>query len=308
MTAWHLERLIEARARTQHSAFSHRQARTIGFSNQQIERRVDNGRWLQLDHRVYTHASSIPTWERQLSAATLSVTGSALDRTTAAEVHGYTGFRRGRIHIVTTRSGDHRSQLATVHTSRHIETTRVQGLHVVTAAQCFVSLAGCVAPERVRGALHDATHADHRLLGQVQDRVVELTRTRLPGLPLLRELLAEIDDIGCPTQSELERIALDGIALVPGLPELIVQARPPWLDEGDERLDFLIPAWHLIIEPDGRAWHTRIADFDRDRDRDAEAAIHGYHVTRPTWRRLTFERSKFVQQLVRYGAAQARVA
>jgi hypothetical protein len=308
MTAWEQERLIEARARTQHSAFSHRQARAAGFSNPMIERRVRNGRWLRLDHRVYAHASSTPTWERQLSAATLSVTRSALSHTTAASVHGFTGFRRGGIHVVTSLSGDHRSRLATVHRSRHVETTRLNALPVVTPAHCFVQLAGSVAHHRVRAALHDAVAQDSRLLGAVQDRFVDLCRTRIPGLRVLKELLDELDDLGRPTESELERLALDAFALVPGLPALVVQGCPPWLPEAAERIDFVVPEWCLIIEPDGRAWHTRVGDFDRDRDRDAEAAVHGYHVMRPTWRKLQHDRAGFVDQLTRYGAARRPAA
>lgn len=49
------------------------------------------------------------------------------------------------------------------------------------------------------------------------------------------------------------------------------------------RVDFLLPDQRIVIEADGRRWHTRIADFDRDRWRDNQAAAHDHRVMRFTW-------------------------
>jgi very-short-patch-repair endonuclease len=45
----------------------------------------------------------------------------------------------------------------------------------------------------------------------------------------------------------------------------------------------LLPEHRLIVEADGRRWHTRVADFDRDRWRDNEATANGYRTLRFTW-------------------------
>ena len=50
-------------------------------------------------------------------------------------------------------------------------------------------------------------------------------------------------------------------------------------------------AWALVIEADGRAWHTRVEDFERDRRRDAEAAAAGYLTLRFTHHQLTHEQA-----------------
>lgn len=61
------------------------------------------------------------------------------------------------------------------------------------------------------------------------------------------------------------------------------QPRFPWRPNDDERVDALIPSWRLIVEGDGRRWHTRRRDFERDRHRDQQALAHGYRVLRFGW-------------------------
>jgi very-short-patch-repair endonuclease len=43
----------------------------------------------------------------------------------------------------------------------------------------------------------------------------------------------------------------------------------------------------LVIEADGRAWHTRIADIKRDHERDADAARHGWQTLRLLYENIT---------------------
>ena len=42
----------------------------------------------------------------------------------------------------------------------------------------------------------------------------------------------------------------------------------------------------LIVEADGRRWHTRTADFARDRRRDRQAATRGWLTVRISWEEL----------------------
>ncbi len=58
--------------------------------------------------------------------------------------------------------------------------------------------------------------------------------------------------------------------------------RPPWHDGVQGVVDAAIPSARLIIELDGRRWHSTRADFQRDRDRDRRAVEHGWRVLRFT--------------------------
>jgi very-short-patch-repair endonuclease len=63
-------------------------------------------------------------------------------------------------------------------------------------------------------------------------------------------------------------------------------------------VDALIPAWRLIVEADGRRWHSRVNDRERDHDRDNVAAARGFRVMRFTHRMLT-RRLDHVDELLR---------
>ena len=51
--------------------------------------------------------------------------------------------------------------------------------------------------------------------------------------------------------------------------------------------DALLPDHRLIIEADGRRWHTRMNDFDRDQRRTNEATARGWGTLHFTWVHLT---------------------
>lgn len=101
---------------------------------------------------------------------------------------------------------------------------------------------------------------------------------------------------------------LSVVDLVPGMPALRRQAPAPWAPDSRSVVDAIVPSWSLILEADGRAFHQRRADFERDRWRDAEAAIHGFHVMRFTYRRMEHDRVGIVDQLVRFGRARRLAA
>lgn len=52
-------------------------------------------------------------------------------------------------------------------------------------------------------------------------------------------------------------------------------------------VDAAYPDARLIVEADGRRWHTRIRDLLRDHDRDAEAARAGWQTLRFLYERIT---------------------
>jgi very-short-patch-repair endonuclease len=60
-----------------------------------------------------------------------------------------------------------------------------------------------------------------------------------------------------------------------------------WRDGAAGRVDFVDRRHRLVIELDGRRWHTRVADFERDLWRTNEAVSRGYRVLRFTWVHVT---------------------
>ena len=109
--------------------------------------------------------------------------------------------------------------------------------------------------------------------------------SRLKGTKAFRESLEGIDDAYVPTESELERMLFRAIddARVPPVDR---QARLAWWPLMPHRVDAVIEDWRLILEADGRTFHTKRSDFERDRERDNLAVAHGYRVMRFTYRAL----------------------
>lgn len=73
----------------------------------------------------------------------------------------------------------------------------------------------------------------------------------------------------------------------------------------DATVDAYLPSWRLIVEGDGRRWHTRRADMERDRLRDNEATAHGFAVLRFTYEMLRDARHSCLDTLLRTGRARA---
>jgi len=102
-----------------------------------------------------------------------------------------------------------------------------------------------------------------------------------------------------PPTSELERLlypVLDDPRLPPNTRQI-----PLAYQQVDATVDAYIHAWGLIVEGDGRRWHTRRADMARDRLRDNEAVAHGYVVLRFLYEELRDNPVQVIDTILRTG-------
>ena len=72
-----------------------------------------------------------------------------------------------------------------------------------------------------------------------------------------------------------------------GFPEPEPQYPLPWRSPRRGRVDFAYPGIRLIIELDGRKWHSTLDAFEEDRLRDNLAQLAGWRVLRITYRMLS---------------------
>ena len=135
-------------------------------------------------------------------------------------------------------------------------------------ADCVVQLAGLVGGDRLEAIVGDQAHAHRRFLDDLRDRYVGIAHSRLPGIGNLRAVLAAYGEGAVPPRNELEQRLRLLLSTVANLPEVEFEATPPWYEPGEARVDALVRPWRLIVEADGRTWHTRVGDFERDRERD----------------------------------------
>lgn len=284
-----------------------REATAAGFTPKMIRHRCRSGVWNQLDRDVFALAVFPATWRQRCIAATFLHPAAALSHSTSATHLGLDGFRPGRVQIAVPPVANHQSSIAQIHRSRHIQFEVVGGIRTSTFAQTMVQLAGSVPDRSLRSALHSGLHQRHERADELRQRIGELADRRMPGMRRLVDALEDLDGTP-PTASELERLLADVLDLVPGMPPVDRQVSMPWRSDRDTLVDAFVPAWGLVLEADGRSWHTRVGDFEVDRWRDNEATSRGLHVMRFTWHRLRDDRTGVIDQLVRFGRFAAQRA
>ena len=303
MSARPLDRALEGLARRQHGVFHRRQALRTGFTSDMIEARLRSGMWTRIGGDVYGFPTHAGSWRRQCMAATLTVPAGGAAGPTAAALHEAPTFRPGRIVIATRRGTTHRSPLAKITERKTIgRFTIVDGIRVVSKADCTVQIAPLSTLDRLRTVVHHFDRRDRNYLAELRDRQLALARSRLPGMKKLRAVLSELTDDVPPTDSDLEIELRTLAASVPALGPTVWQAPLPFWSRGSARCDGLATTWPLILEADGRAWHTRVDDFERDRERDNLANVNGYDVLRFTYNQLTRRRNDCRLLLVTYVA------
>lgn len=304
MTAHHVDRAIEALARRQHGVFNRTQALDLGASSSFIDRRLASGRWLRLASSVYALPGNPATFQRQCAAATLAERLAWISGRTAAVLHGLDGFRPGRIEITVPVGANHRNPLAVVRRREDFQSTRIDNIPVGTIEQTICDLTSrldaAALEDVVDLALSSAQTTVSRVLSRLESAPTR-TRARLGALGRMLELRGNAAYV--PPTSKLEG-ALYRVLDHPSLPSYERQAAFPWRPGSAQRADALIAVWRLFPEADGRAWHTRVADFERDRRRDRDALAHGYDVARFAYDELVNCPRSVVEDLLRIGEAR----
>lgn len=300
------DRALDVYASRQYGVFSLTQARKAGMSDDMLYRRVRSGAWVRLAPKVYALASAPPRWERQVAAAVLSRSPTAVSGPSAARLLGFDGFRPGRPEITVPANGNTRSPIARVVRSKwfyELSTLRRAGFIVTSPAETLLSLASSQPADRVERILDDALAAKTVTVDDFELIRRRVAGGRVRGSGLLFPLLDErAPDAWEPPGNELER-HLDLLVDHPGVPSGSRQV-PFRLDVIPMIVDRYIPRWRLILEADGRRWHTRRADFERDRARDNAAAAAGLVVLRFTWQMLTRDLEGCRRILLRTGATR----
>ena len=279
-------------AAKQHGLFTRRQAMDAGASSSLVDRRLKSGRWVVAQPGVYGMPGAPMTWERRTMAACLAAGPDAVvSHRSAAVLHGFTRFRPGPPELTVPLDGrraDRRLHRATDLSMG--ECTRVRGIPVTTVMRTLLDLAWPLRYGGFGQVLDDLVVARRFSLDDVITAAGAYARRGKPGSTCLREVLCVRGPGYVPPESVLERKLL---AALTGLPAPLRQQRL-----GGSRVDFCWPAQRLVVEADGRRWHTREADFVRDRSRDAEAAALGFRTVRVTWDDL-LTRPDWVRDTVR---------
>jgi len=280
-------------ATCQHGAFARWQLLPRGVDPRTIDRRVAQGYWMTLLPGVFALTGTRDTFERRLWAGWLAVgPGALISHESAAEVQRIPNVIRNRVVLTNPHGQHHRLPGVIVHQLDDLlpeHRTAAEGLPITTPARTIVDLAAVVHPARLSPIVEATHHARIASYSEVGVCMTSIARRGKPGIRHLARTLDKLTATKGVTMSKLERLLLELIADA-RLPRPTSQFAFPGRVFTNGCVDAAYVDAKLIIEADGRAWHTRIADVKRDRDRDNDAARHGWQTLRLLWEHITADR------------------
>jgi len=183
----------------------------------------------------------------------------------------------------------------------------IEGIDCTSRARTVIDLAGALRRSRFEEVFHRSMSVPgfDRELAESLDRLPTRGKS---GTSRIRQMFTVLNEPGRPiATSELEhrflRLVVDF-----DLPAPESQFLPPWrAGDGIGRADFAYPSYRLLVEADGRTWHTRDRAFEADRRRDQAATVAGWSTLRFTWSQIVDEASD-VAETVRAALAISRAA
>jgi hypothetical protein len=287
--------------------FSRQDCRGLGVSPGVLRRRISSGAWVPVGAAALRFRGSPLTWRGTVRAALWDAGPDALaSHGTAARLHRFPGFFDGPVELLVPRALDHVCTIATIHESRRfhrVENTVLTGLPTVAAADTLVHLAPQLSVRKMEWLL-DELWAGRRMAVPAVQRAFDRLAPGCRGMKGLRAILRDRSAGAGIAESVLERKFM-AMADRYGLPPFEQQAAFPGREHLEERVDFLWRDVRLIVEADGRRWHTRVADFDRDHWRDLRARAKGWSTVRVTWLMLDQTPAEVCAELL---AARAEAA
>jgi very-short-patch-repair endonuclease len=249
----------------------------LGFSYQQIKRRLALGRLHRVHHNVYAVGHRRLITQAHLVAAFLSVgPRSFLSHRTAAAVWGLRTTNVHDIELTLPGGGGRHHTSLTVHrtqTEPHPADVRTHGdLRVSSVPRMLIELAVREKPAELERLV--TTAVQKRLLrpdardGRATLEEALTRHQRHPGMAKLTAVLAVYRNTKS-SKSELER-AFD--RLLAQHPEIPDPQRNIYIDVWE--IDRFWPQHNLAVELDGRPYHVAANAMERDRIKDAFLLRH----------------------------------
>jgi hypothetical protein len=279
-----LEMAVARLARCQHGVVARRQLLELGFSRDQIGRRIRRGSLHVVQRGVYAAGHTlVSVWGKWMAAVLTCGTGSALSHRSAGELWGIISRAGGSIEVTSPgRWRAHRG--VTVHQASipGDEISIIDGIPVSGVSRTLLDLASVLSRDRLEQALNEA-----EVLGLTDRISVPALLARYPRRPGTVKLRAILNDAGRArgvTRRELERrfaVALASTDLPRPHRNADVAAAGRFFE-----VDCLWRTQRLIVELDGGFVHGTWRASERDRERDRLLMADGWRVVRITWRQL----------------------
>jgi hypothetical protein len=283
---------ISLLATRQASAFARRQVLAAGATDPMIARRVHSGRWTRAHPGVYVLTGSSPSWIQDVWCALLAAGPAAtVTHESALRLHGVERTAHRPITLSVPHGAHARVAGAIVHQIDDLapaQVTFMNGLPVSRVARAVVEVAATIGERRLGDIVDDVVWGRRTSLLRVSTCLRQVARPGKPGIAKLARVLDARSDGPVPAGSDLERCMFGALA-AGGLPAPARQTPLPGRGLADGLVDGSYSDARLILEADGRRWHTRIRDLAKDHVRDAEAARVGWETLRFVYEQIVEE-------------------
>jgi len=276
-----LYRSLEEQVARQHGVFALWQARTMGLTENAVQKRFRAGRLHRLYRGVYAPVprALLSREGRWLAAVLACGPGAALSHRSAAYLHGLRATSREGIDVIVPDGRERRYAGIDAHRSRNLtegDLTILRSIPVTTFARTALDLAAVVEQRAVERVIDEAEVRGVFDLWAIND---QLARNRWhPGAARLRAALGP-DHAGL-TDSDLEELFVS-IWWPTGLPRPSTRFH---IDPGDGglliRADFAWPDAKFDLEIDGSRYHSSDRARARDYRRDQRLKLARWDVLR----------------------------
>ena len=276
-----------------------RQALSCGMSADAVKRRVQAQRWIRVRPGLFLIPGFAPSIRGRLLAATAAL-GAVVSHESAGELHALPGVLPGMAVVTVRTRTTNRFPDVRVHQTTDLRAGHVvelEGLPVTDVVRTVIDLASAIPIPAIGRIVDHLVIRGAATIDDFADEVIELARHGKPGMKTMHSVLEVRDGARFMGDSRLEMWALRLIREW-SFPEPEVQYPLPWRSARKGRVDFAYPLIRLIIEVDGRAWHTTLEAFESDRLRDNHAQLAGWRVLRITYRMLV-EQPEVVRDMIR---------
>ena len=292
----------------QHGIVTRRQARTVGMSDRQIDRRLAASQLLPVHPGVFRHAAVPVTHAQRVHAALLALgPGAAASHRTAVGLLGLRALDVRLVEVSWPRRAARPLAGVMVHRVPDLEerwVRTVERMAVTRPERTLVDLGAVVHPWFLARCLEEWLASRQVTIPKLESALAAHSRRGRPGPAALRRLLDQrvLRDVVTDSRFEArlaEVLVRQGLAC-PVHHHLVragrVVAELDWAYVGEE----------VALEFDGYGVHLRSLEaFEHDRVRQNELEILGWHVLRFTARQVRDHPARVADQIERMLARRA---
>ncbi len=279
---------------------------TSGLPSSTINGRVSRGQLLRVWRGLY-EVLEMTNDLTPLFLAVKAVAGSAVCHITAGRLYGCPVGPPAAdepVHIVSRRDGPRTGMPGVVHHRTRLDLVDdiwypINGLPVLSPARTMLDLAAdpSISNRRLRHIVESQIVSRQLEVAELAGLVEQPDLRGVHGIARLRTLVEAIDD-GEPVSDSMLEQRFGRLLVDYGIDGFQRQFVVPWYDGCRGTVDFANVEARLIIEVDGRDWHTTSQSMTEDRRRDRTAAANGWLVMRVMWADIVEEPHSTAHQII----------